>query len=409
MSPNVLHVIPAVAARYGGPSTAALAMARALLATGTRVVLATTDADGPGELSATLGQIQNFHDVPTVFFRRRGGEAFKYATGLAGWLRRHIQEFDVVHVHAVLSHASLAAGRVARSAGVPYIVRPLGTLDPWSLGRKRWRKQVLLHLSGRRLLGGAAAMHYTTLDEQMRAERSLRLPEGVVIPLGIEDALFQNPATPASSKAVVSLGRLHPKKGLEVLIGAFHQTVASGLVQGWSLIIAGDGEPTYVADLQRLAAAGPGHSAITFVGWVDGERRTGLLRGASLFALASHQENFGLAVAEAMACGVPPIVTPGVNLAPDIASAAAGWVVGRDTDALATTMLTAMRDDDGRREVGHRSRAFAERFRWPAVAQQLLSLYTRVSRGVRRPAAPRQGSPEPEAATADHVTPACRM
>jgi glycosyltransferase involved in cell wall biosynthesis len=383
-------------------------MSRALLDAGTRVVLATTDADGPSRLPAPTGTLHRFEGVPTVFFARHGGEAFKYASGLAAWLRQQVRQFDIVHVHAVFSHASLAAGREARRAGVPYIVRPLGTLDPWSLGRKRWRKTLLMQAAGRSLLTGAAAMHYTTRDEQDRAESVLTLPQGVVVPLGIEDALFDSPPRLSPERYVLSLGRLHPKKGLDLLIGAFHDLVQAGLSPGWSLIIAGDGEPAHVRELRRLADAGAGRALIRFPGWVTGDERTRLFRNASLFALASHQENFGLAVAEAMACGVPPVVSTGVNLAREIEAARAGWVVNPDRAALARVLAAVIRDERDRVDVGIRSRAFASRFRWPAVARELQALYCAVRTPAVREIGVSAGNrpSDHRSPTVDHVGPA---
>ena len=113
---RVLHVIPAVAPRYGGPSEAVLGFCRALRAAGVQAEIATTNADGPGVLPVPLRERVRHADVPTTFFPRYG-EAFKFSPGLSRWLRRHINDFDVVHVHAIYSHSSIAAGSVCRRAG----------------------------------------------------------------------------------------------------------------------------------------------------------------------------------------------------------------------------------------------------------------------------------------------------
>src|SRR5216683_7337951 len=127
---RVLHVIPSVAPRYGGPSNAVLAMCRALGRKGVDVLIATTDADGEGRLPVEHGRVTSYGGTPAIFFPRQWSEAFKYSHPLAHWLDQHVADFDAVHVHAVFSHACLAAGQACRRAGVPYVVRPLGTLDP---------------------------------------------------------------------------------------------------------------------------------------------------------------------------------------------------------------------------------------------------------------------------------------
>jgi glycosyltransferase involved in cell wall biosynthesis len=380
---RVLHVIPAVAARYGGPSSAVVGMCRALRDVGVETLVATTDADGPSRLDVPYGRPVDRDGVPMIFFRRALSEAFKWSGGLSRWLSRHVADFDAVHVHAVFSHSSIAAGRAARRHAVPYIVRPLGTLDPWSLERRPVEKRALLRLGVRSLIDGAAAMHYTSADEMRLAERAVSpRAAGVVIPIGIDDAYFQRmaPSTGNDTPYVLSLSRLDPKKGLDVLIEAFHSCAAT-LPDGRArLIIAGDGDPAMVERLRALASAGPGKSRVDFVGWVSGARKLELVRGASVFALTSHQENFGISVAEAMAAGAPALVTPGVNLGADIERAAAGWVVPQNARAVSAALVQALSDRAEREKRGAHARELAEAFRWTRVAEALGALYEGVAR-----------------------------
>ncbi len=132
-----------------------------------------------------------------------------------------------------------------------------------------------------------------------------------------------------------------------------------------------------------LAADGPARDRIRFAGWVSGDARRLLVEGASLFALPSHQENFGLAVAEAMAAGVPVLVSPAVNLANDILAHGAGWVAPRDPASWEQALRLILNDADELERRGRRARSAAERYRWPAVARQLAEVYDGVLR--RRP------------------------
>jgi glycosyltransferase involved in cell wall biosynthesis len=259
-------------------------------------------------------------------------------------------------------------------------VRPLGSLDPWSLRRHPVRKRLLLSAGAGRLLQEADGIHYTSEQERHLAERSLpSLAPGVVIPLGVDDVLLERPPTDysgASRPYLLSLSRLDPKKGIDLLIGAFH-TLGEGFRQ-WQLVIAGDGEPGYVSHLRRLSESGPARSRIEFRGWVAGEDRVRLIQRAALYALPSEQENFGISVAEAMACAVPVVVTPGVNLSRDIAAAGAGWVVPRQQPELAAALEHAMSVPDERRRRGQRAAAFVSAFRWSTVAAQLLGQYDEI-------------------------------
>ncbi|HYN10673.1 MAG TPA: glycosyltransferase [Vicinamibacterales bacterium] len=376
MAANVLQVIPAIAPRYGGPSAAMIGMCQALWSLNVSTLVVTTDADGEGRLDVSEGEVQDYEGIPTLFFPRQASEAYKFSRPLAGWLRHHVRDFDVVHVHAVFSHSSVAAARACLNAGIPYVLRPLGTLDPWSLNRRRWRKQLLIRFGAGRLLAGAAAMHYTTDQERRRAESGLPwLPRGAVIPLGVDETLFAGTTRTNASPYILTLCRLDPKKGVDLLIHAFHDVVSAGTAGEWRLVIAGDGDPAYVAKLREAASNGAGKSRIAFEGWVTGESRLSLLRHASLFALPSSQENFGIAVVEALACGVPAIVSPEVNLASEIEANQAGWIVPRDRTALAEGLGRAIADPAGIVERRVRARAFADRYRWSTVGEALLRLY----------------------------------
>jgi glycosyltransferase involved in cell wall biosynthesis len=374
---KILHVIPAIAPRYGGPSTAVVQMCRALAATGAEVHLAATDADGPGRLPYRSGEWSQIEGIPTILFRRQFSEALKYSAPLAAWLRESVSQYDVVHVHALLSHACLAAAAACRASRVPYVVRPLGTLDRWSLAQKPWRKRVLLALNGRKALAEAAAVHYTAIGEQRLVEGAFETRRGFVVPLGIDDEILDEEAVSQANRHsgpyVLALSRLHPVKALDALIDAFGD--AFTVARKWRLVIAGDGDEGYVRKLKGRAAESAGATAIEFRGWVDGDAKRNLLRYASLYALPSHHENFGVSLAEALARGVPAIVSSHVLIGDDLASANAAWVTENDRRSLATTLRHAMTDEDARQEKSIAARQFARDLSWPCVASRMMDVY----------------------------------
>ena len=390
---KALHVIPAVAARYGGPSHAIFEMCRALEATGTKILIATTDADGPERIPATYGREVEFQGQHSIFFPKQWSEAFKYSRPLARWLAAHVKDFDVVHIHAVFSHSCLAAA--ARFRNVPYIVRPLGTLDPWSMGQKQFRKRAMWRLGVGRMLKGAAAVHYTATDEKKLAEESLGLKRGVVIPLGLDQAYFRLPEAdnifrdnqPSLGDAsyILALCRLHQKKGLELLIDTFLDLSKRSENHKWKLVLAGDGEQTYVESLKTRAKKNGGSASIIFAGWLAGDEKRSALQNASLLALPSHQENFGLCVVEAMACGVPVLISPHVNLASDVQNSNSGWVSELDPAEFKKVLEEAMNNDDERSSRGALGRDFARReFHWPVLAERINDLYKSVILSQRR-------------------------
>jgi glycosyltransferase involved in cell wall biosynthesis len=390
---NVLHVIPAIADRYGGPSSSIRSMCRALEAHGVRTLIACTDADGDSCLHVPLGLPVSWHGVRVVFFPRQQSEAFKYSQPLAAWLDRHVQDFSIVHIHGVLSHAPIAAGRAARRHGIPYIVRPLGTLSRWSLAQTPFTKRLLLNLGGLQMLRHAAVIHYTSLEEQQQAEGALRLERGRVIPLGVEDALIAEPAIADADKDgnryVLALSRLHPVKNLDTLIDAFvdardARDANDRGCAGWRLVIAGDGDERYAARLREVVQRRGVADSIRFEGWVDGDRKRRLIREASIFVLPSLHESFGVSLVEAMASGVPPLVSSGVHLGRAIADDGAGWVTAPDRGALTAGLTAAMTMAEDRAARGSAARRVAVRFAWGHVATELADMYSSpVSRAVR--------------------------
>jgi glycosyltransferase involved in cell wall biosynthesis len=174
------------------------------------------------------------------------------------------------------------------------------------------------------------------------------------------------------------MGRLHPKKQLELLIEAFLEATRPAL-SAWKLLIAGDGDAAYVASLQQLAEKLGGKDKVVFPGWLTGEKKKQALQGAGVFALISRQENFGIAAAEAMACGVPVLLSEHVNLAAEVREAGCGWVTALDKNSVVTSLTEALTQQELRKAWGASARNLAEQnYRWPVVAERLAELYAQV-------------------------------
>jgi glycosyltransferase involved in cell wall biosynthesis len=371
---KVLHVIPSVSERSGGPAAAIVPMCRALQEQGLDVFLSAT----------SHGLTQNFRDtvsdykgVPARLFPAQLGASYKYSRPLAAWLNSNVGHFDLVHIHAVFNHASIAAASACRKSGVPYVVRPLGTLDPWSMKQKAGRKRIFWSLVGKRMLQGSAAVHYTAAGEQTATEEFLGINHGRVIALGVEvnsSAAVRRAAdifpAVANRRYVLLLSRLDPKKGVEVLIDAFKAVNDDA----WRLVIAGDGPRDYVATLKERAR---GFEKIVFTGWVEGEQKEALLRDAALFALPSRHENFGLSVMEAMARGVPVLVSPHVNLAQEIETANAGWIV--ELNQLKDRVGEIIESHTERERRGQAAYQLSLRYSWQRTATDLIDLYRQIA------------------------------
>ncbi len=380
---KILHVIPAIATRYGGPSKLVLEMCRALIARGHEAEIITSNADGLTELDLPLSRFIDYQGTRAIFFPRKFGEAFKYSPGLSGWLQRYVCEYDLVHIHAVFSWSSLAAARACRLNGIPYLVRPLGSLDPWSMGQKPLRKKLLWRLGVRKMLLGASRMHYTSDLEMEQVEASLGLRNGVVVANAInfealEDTLSEEEFAAGFSPLVnapylLFIGRLHPKKKLETIITAFAGLQNQKKLQ---LVIAGEGQPGYAQHLAEVVANSTAVNRIQIYPWVQGRTKSALLKNCRLFLLISENENYGIAAAEAMACGKAVLVNKGVYLHQEISGSGAGWVIDNEASLGDSLNQILLDPEEIERRGGNGKLLVQNKFGWDKVTSELEQVYS---------------------------------
>jgi glycosyltransferase involved in cell wall biosynthesis len=388
---RVLHVIPSLSPTSGGPSFALPAMARALLPHEIRLIAATTDDDGPGRhLSRVTHGVETPQDGWTALYFPKQTEFYKVSLPLRGWLRAHVTEFDVVHIHAVFSFASLVAGHAAAAQGVPYIVRPLGVLNRWGMeNRRKLVKALSFRLFDLPMLKKAAAMHYTSRMEMEDAARFGLTNLQRVIPIGIDLAPFDSlpprsvfsahfPET-AATRNLLFLSRIDEKKGLDLLIAAFAKI--SPTQPNTRLIICGDGDPALIGKLKTMATAGGVADRITWAGQVTGELRLAAFSAAELFVLPSHSENFGIALLEAMAAGLPCLSTDQVALAVEAAAVGAVCAVACEGSALSEALRSLLSDAGERARLAKAAKEAAiHRYSLKAMGAGLKDLYESVLR-----------------------------
>jgi len=367
---RVLHVIPSVASVRGGPSYAVLRLARRQAELGATVEIAATRADlRAGEEQVTRDWLGPA--VPLALTDTVGPARLEFAPGWLGLLRERLARFDLVHVHMVFTYPVAIAPWLCRRRGLPYLIRPAGTLDRASIALRSTRKKRLaLALVCRRNLVEAAAVHVTSAmeEEELRA----LVPEARLqrIELGV-DGVERPLARAAGDGRIGFLGRLHPKKGLETLLEALAR-----LPPSLRLEIAGDGDPAYVETLRARARALGLDGRLSWLGHLDEPAKQRFLERVEVLAFPSKGENFGVAVAEAMAAGCAVVVSPEVALSEDIRARDAGEVVAADPPALAAALARLAGDPGLRARLGAAARALAvERWSWDRIASQTLGLY----------------------------------
>lgn len=370
-------------------------LASSLTSAGVDTHVATTNDNGANTLDVPLGQPVR-QDGAVYWFFPRQARFYTVSLPLASWLARHVTDFDVVHIHALFSFASLPASHYAHRSGVPYIVRPLGTLNTWGMTERRpWLKRASFRLLESRIVSHASRMHYTSEAERVEASRWTGGIPSDVIPNPVDDA--QPPDTPGAFRArlgisaerpiVLFLSRIDEKKGLDLLLDAFAQLRAR--VPEALLVIAGEGSPELVGRLRQQASRlGLGEQDLIWAGFLAGDDKRAALADATVFALPSYSENFGIAVAEAMAAGKPVVVTDQVAIHHDVSSAKAGLVVPCDAAALCGALETVLRNTESAGDMGrHGAALVAERYSTRAVTARIVDLYTDLANAASRTAA----------------------
>lgn len=372
---RVLHVIPSIGPLRGGPSVALGVIARALRDAGVQVDVATTNDNDTELLDVPIGEPVDEQGVRYWYFARTA-HPYTTSAGLARWLQLNVGNYDVVHAHALFSFSTSAAAGAARKRRVPYVVRPLGTLARYGMQQHSLLKQLSWLMLERRILRHAAAVHFTSEAEREEAERLGRW-RSVVVPLGVmTPAQVHRPVADPEHPVYLFLSRIHPKKRIELLLQAFWLVRES--VPGAALVIAGAGAGDHVRTLEKLAADLGIAPHVRWAGHVTGPARTELLEQANAFVLPSVNENFGLAPVEALAAGVPVVLTPGVAIHREVEAYEAG-IIADDTVAALADALLRIRDPHVQQAMSERAARLArERFSIEAMQAGLLRMYQQV-------------------------------
>jgi glycosyltransferase involved in cell wall biosynthesis len=371
----------------GGPTFAVADMTNSLAQAGIAVHIATTNDNGLECIDVPLGQpiVQN---GVTYYYFQRQTNFYLFSLPLARWLKRHVAAYDVVDIHYVFAHAGIPASRAALKHQVPYLLRPHGMLNRWSVSARRPRmKRLSMNLFERHMLAHAAAVCLTTEQERMEVAE-LALPfKPVVMPLGINLVPFDHlPPTGTfrqqhphlqGKTLLLFLSRFDKKKGLDLLLPAFAQLKREQ--PEVALILAGSGTPAFEAKLRaEVQALGIEHDVV-FTGFLSGEKKLATLADCDIFVLPSYSENFGVVVVEAMASGLPVIISNQVGLAHDIQQAEAGIVIPCQQDKLVEAIHNLVSDAAQRRQFADQARHLAQqRFSLDAATSSLIQLYTDV-------------------------------
>lgn len=385
---RVLHVIPYITPRYGGPPEVAIHLVRALREEhGISAEIASTDADGQGERLTLAGSNPHtYRGVPLWLFRRQWTEMWKYSRPMANWLNTAAREYDLVHVHGVFSYSTLAACRAAARCRRPVVLSTHGMLSSYSLSQSRCRKWVYWQLLERRNVRRSQTLHTTAPGEMEEARRLLPTNRVECIPLGVDEAAWRVPrdagafrrqyAIPADRPLLLFLARLHRIKGLvELLLPAMAQLSSDAVLA----VVGGEDsrDPGYVRRARETVERLNLTSRVFFTGPIFGEGRWAAYDDADVYLLPSAYESFGITVIEAMARGTPVVVCPGVQSGYLVQQAQAGVVAEASVSGVAAAIRQLLDLSPATRvELGGRAASVVRGdLGWGQIAGRFVSLY----------------------------------
>jgi len=290
---------------------------------------------------------------------------------------------DCVHLHGIWSPKLAGQILTWRKLGIPCVVSPHGMLDPWALSHKWLKKKIAWHVYQKHLLNRAVLLHGAS-EREIRQFKTLRLkPPVALVPWGVSlpPTRAQRPAH-SRPRIALFVGRIYPVKGLPMLVEAWAKVRPAG----WKMRIVGPDEAGHRAEVEALIRKAGLEADFEFAGPLYGEALREAYENAGLFILPSYTENFGMAVAEAMAHSLPVVTTTGTpwSILPE---RGCGWWVAPSVDDIAQVLSTATAlDDETLRAMGTKGReVVASEFSWQQTANKMKSVYECVLGGGARP------------------------
>ncbi len=377
MKKRLLCVVPSYwpAFKYGGPIYSVHSLNRALVKKGFDVTVYTTNAGLKGsvavnkEIEADGIKVTYFSFLEIFKFANANGWQFSWSLTKA--LRKNLKFFDVVSIVSIWSYPSAVTAYYCRKIKKPYMISPRGTLYSYTMGKKIWKKLPYYNFIAKRDLMKAAKIHYTTKDEEENSHFSLSFRnQAVVVPNGLDLVEFSEVPLKEwfkkrypvlkDKKIVLFLGRIHKKKGLDILVRAFNLIVKEKT--DVHLVIAGNDEERYFENVKRWIKEYDIEDKVSYIGMLRGKEKLEAFAGSDVFVMPSYSENFGIAAVEAMACCLPVVISNKVGIYKEVEMRNAGIVVNTDEKSLYSGIKLLLEDPKIKEEVAFNGRKLVEEY-----------------------------------------------
>jgi len=395
---RVLHMLQAWSPKFGGVQSVVRAMSKAQSEAGLDVHVVTTNLDTPSggilNVRVPTDEPMDWHGAKVRLFSAQN-KALLYSSRMRTFLKRHCRDYDIIHIHGLYRFPMTYAAWQARKQGIPYIITPHGSLDPY-LYKRSTRGNLLLKRIYERLfdlpnLNRASAIHYTAEEERNRAAFFKLKAPSVVVPIGLDWERFARLPARGRFRAklgigdaslVLFLGRLHSKKGLDILVDAFAKVKKA--IPNARLAVVGPDNDGYASRVRGWIREKGLEESVTFVDALEGDAVIQAYVDADVFVLPSYTENFGMTVVEAMACGTPVVISDQVNIHREVAASGGGVVVRCDSGEVADQVIELLGDMERRNRMGLAGREYVKsNLAWPLVVKRMIREYERLITGQR--------------------------
>ncbi|MGF1934426.1 MAG: glycosyltransferase [Nostoc sp. ChiQUE02] len=382
---KILFIAPYIGATYGGTSKIVTELVEAIARLGVTVDLVTTHANGSNNLDVPLNEWISEKSYRVQYFNCWYRDDFIISYSLINWLFKNVNNYDIVHSQTVFAPMISVAHSICKYFQIPYIVTPHGMLEPWALSYKAWKKRIYYKVFENPGIENSSAIQATSSFE-LENINSLKFQNTVFVPNGIHRQEFERLPNPEifyqqfpetrGKTLILFLGRIDPKKGLDLLAPAFAKV--HNQFPHTHLVVAGPDNIGFMDKAQNYFLQAGCLDAVTFTGMVSGALKYAALAAANFYVAPSYSEGFSISILEGMASGLPCIITTGCNF-PEAAKAEAAHVVEINVNAIANALIECLSNPQQATEMGDRAREFIfQNYTWDRAADKLIQVYKSV-------------------------------
>ena len=383
---RISHIIDSLDPLQGGPPVSTVSLAAAQAALGHDVTVVSNEFSDPNlHLNRLLGAIPGSDRLNFEFISYKNSLGRLFSVSAKRFFNKNIQCWEMLHLHGIWSPILWAAANCAIAQNVKWGIAPRGMLHPWALEQKQWKKRLALELGWRRLIRRAAFLHVLNAEEKAYVCQRFPgrpidiIPNGVFpgeVNCGTSDFLVSPQMARLKGRAyILFMGRLHYVKGLDYLAEAF--SMVAQVHPEIDLVVAGADAGMlrlFQAQVSRLGIS----KRVHVVGAIFGADKYAVLHNALCLCHPSRQEGFSMSIIEALASGLPVVISEGCHFG-EVEEQGAGKVVELNASSIANALLKIIENDKWRKNAGQKAKELAlTKYTWPKLAEHSINIYQSV-------------------------------